>query len=157
MQIKAIFRDLNLFIQNEHNDCKNSENMEEFTIIQSQLLNSPISRINKTQESAFLSNFYAKPNLYVDKTLLIKSFFDSASKIIITRPRRWGKSLNVQMLKDFFSIETKEDDVASEVNSNRILFTGGQLKSICGEQIILRKLNIAKQEYQNFFNNNQGK
>jgi len=44
---------------------------------------------------------------YVDKTLLIKELIDSNDKIaLITRPRRFGKTLNMSMLKYFF--EKKE-------------------------------------------------
>lgn len=44
---------------------------------------------------------------YVDKTLLIKDVIDVSDKIIlITRPRRFGKTLNMSMLKYFF--ERKE-------------------------------------------------
>jgi hypothetical protein len=44
---------------------------------------------------------------YVDKTLLIKDVVDVSDKIIlITRPRRFGKTLNMSMLKYFF--EKKE-------------------------------------------------
>ncbi|MBC7959422.1 MAG: AAA family ATPase, partial [Vallitaleaceae bacterium] len=40
---------------------------------------------------------------YVDKTLLIKELIDVPSQVIlITRPRRFGKTLNMSMLKYFF-------------------------------------------------------
>ena len=43
---------------------------------------------------------------YVDKTLLIKELIDSTTKVtLFTRPRRFGKMLNMSMLKYFF-----EDD-----------------------------------------------
>ncbi|MCD8192714.1 MAG: AAA family ATPase, partial [Oscillospiraceae bacterium] len=39
---------------------------------------------------------------YVDKTLLIKELLDSWSEVtLFTRPRRFGKSLNMSMLKSF--------------------------------------------------------
>ena len=42
-------------------------------------------------------------NYYVDKTLLIKDIIDEGAKVILfTRPRRFGKSLNMDMLKTFF-------------------------------------------------------
>ena len=42
---------------------------------------------------------------YVDKTLMIKELIDSGSAaILFTRPRRFGKSLNISMLKAFFEI-----------------------------------------------------
>jgi hypothetical protein len=47
------------------------------------------------------------PNkLFVDKSLFIKDFIDNNSKVLlITRPRRWGKSLILSMLQHFFSNE----------------------------------------------------
>ena len=45
-----------------------------------------------------------KDLLYVDKTLMIKELIDDKSEVIlITRPRRWGKTLNMSMIQHFFS------------------------------------------------------
>ncbi len=42
---------------------------------------------------------------YVDKTKLIEQLFDSHGKVnLFTRPRRFGKTLNMSMLKSFFEI-----------------------------------------------------
>lgn len=47
-------------------------------------------------------NFY-----YVDKTNFIKDLLELGGKVnLFTRPRRFGKSLNISMLKSFFEIET---------------------------------------------------
>ena len=43
-------------------------------------------------------NFY-----YVDKTLLIKELLDNKTKVfLITRPRRFGKTLGLSMIRTFF-------------------------------------------------------
>ena len=48
---------------------------------------------------------------YVDKTEYIKEIIDYGSDIIlVTRPRRFGKTLNMSMLKYFFDINGKEYD-----------------------------------------------
>ena len=40
---------------------------------------------------------------YVDKTLMIKEFLDERPKVsLFTRPRRFGKTLNMDMLRTFF-------------------------------------------------------
>ena len=40
---------------------------------------------------------------YIDKTDLIKNLLDNGGKVnLFTRPRRFGKSLNMSMLKYFF-------------------------------------------------------
>ena len=55
------------------------------------------------------SGFY-----YVDKTKLIEQLFENWSKVnLITRPRRFGKTLNMSMLKSFF-----------EIGADRTLFDG---------------------------------
>lgn len=47
---------------------------------------------------------------YVDKTLLIKDFIDNKSEVtLFTRPRRFGKTLNMDMLRVFFE-KTNEDN-----------------------------------------------
>ena len=66
-------------------------------------------------------NFY-----YVDKTLFIKELLQNWGKVnLFTRPRRFGKTLNMNMLKCFF-----------EVGGNPALFEGlkiSQEKSLCEE------------------------
>lgn len=50
------------------------------------------------------SGFY-----YVDKTMLIEQLLQNWSKVnIFTRPRRFGKTLNMSMLRSFLEIGTKE-------------------------------------------------
>ena len=50
------------------------------------------------------TNYY-----YVDKTLLIREFLDERPKVsLFTRPRRFGKTLNMDMLRTFFE-KTDED------------------------------------------------
>ena len=47
-------------------------------------------------------NFY-----YIDKTRLIEKLLDNWGKAnLFTRPRRFGKTLNISMLESFFSIDT---------------------------------------------------
>ena len=50
-----------------------------------------------------------KDNYFIDKTLYIKDIIDNRSKVIlITRPRRFGKTLNMSMLKYYFDLEAKD-------------------------------------------------
>lgn len=50
-------------------------------------------------------NFY-----YIDKTGLVKELLDNWGKVnLFTRPRRFGKSLNMSMLKTFFEIGCKKE------------------------------------------------
>lgn len=69
------------------------------------------------------NNFY-----YVDKTLLIKDLLEHMSAVtLFTRPRRFGKSLNMSMLQSFF-----------EVGTDPALFEGlaiAEEKDLCEEQV----------------------
>ncbi len=51
-------------------------------------------------EKIVLNNYY-----FVDKTLLIKDFLERKIQVtLITRPRRFGKTINMSMMSDFFDI-----------------------------------------------------
>ena len=46
-------------------------------------------------------------NYYIDKTILIEQVVETRSEVtLFTRPRRFGKSLNMSMLQSFFEIGT---------------------------------------------------
>ena len=48
---------------------------------------------------------------YFDKTEFIENLFEEVSKIkLFTRPRRFGKTLNMSMIKYFFDIENKNEN-----------------------------------------------
>ena len=43
---------------------------------------------------------------YIDKTLFIKEWWENEDEVtLITRPRRFGKTLNMNMLERFWSVE----------------------------------------------------
>ena len=47
---------------------------------------------------------------YIDKSLLIKRLVEEPKEVtLITRPRRFGKSLNMSMLDCFFNIDKKSE------------------------------------------------
>ncbi|MBQ1808795.1 MAG: AAA family ATPase, partial [Selenomonas sp.] len=63
------------------------------------------------------SELITKNYCFVDKTRFIQEILDGHSKVtLITRPRRFGKTLNLSMLRYFFSIENGA--------KNRELFAG---------------------------------
>lgn len=70
-------------------------------------------------EEFFKENFY-----YIDKTMFIAELLNNWGKVnLFTRPRRFGKSLNMSMLKAFF-----------EIGSDRTLFEGLEIsreKELC--------------------------
>lgn len=47
---------------------------------------------------------------FVDKALMIRDILDSGAKVTLcTRPRRFGKTLNISMLKYFFEKSEKDN------------------------------------------------
>ena len=51
-----------------------------------------------------------RDNYYIDKTLYIKDIIDNSSRVIlVTRPRRFGKTLNMSMLKYYFNCNGKDN------------------------------------------------
>ena len=52
-----------------------------------------------------------KGYFYIDKTPFIKEWWESGDSVtLITRPRRFGKTLNMSMLEHFFSIKYAEEE-----------------------------------------------
>lgn len=66
---------------------------------------------------------FQEENLYlVDKTLLIKELLDSGTQTtMLTRPRRFGKTLNLSMIRRFFEDERTPE---GEKIDNRSIFEG---------------------------------
>ncbi len=89
-------------------------------------------------------------DVFIDKSLMIKELLeDSGEVILITRPRRWGKSLNMDMLRRFFEIEADEKGkpLPLEQKINNKLFLGGTVDlGIKGERT-LKPLKINSNEY----------
>lgn len=51
-------------------------------------------------------NIRKNNSFYVDKTALVKEWWESGDTVtLITRPRRFGKTLNMSMLNCFFSMK----------------------------------------------------
>ncbi len=66
---------------------------------------------------------------YVDKTLLVRDVLqDAAEAILFCRPRRFGKTLNLDMLRRFFEVLPERRDVAS-------LFSGMRVAA-CGDDVL---------------------
>ena len=57
-------------------------------------------------------------DIFVDKTLLIKDFLtDGGLALLITRPRRWGKTLNMSMLYNFLRCEVRKNETTCELET----------------------------------------
>ena len=97
---------------------------------------------------------------YVDKSLMIKDFLTYRKEVsLITRPRRFGKTLNMTMLREFFDINQKSEDIfsglaimeteyANQMNSRPVVFLSFKICS--GADIEKLKVSLAmvmKDEY----------
>ena len=50
-----------------------------------------------------------RDNYFIDKSLFIKDIIDNQSNVaLITRPRRFGKTLNMSMLRYYFDCKAKD-------------------------------------------------
>ena len=60
-------------------------------------------------------NFY-----YIDKTMFIADLLHNGGKVnLFTRPRRFGKSLNLSMLKAFFEVGTDKTYLMDWLSRNK--------------------------------------
>ncbi|WP_239832566.1 AAA family ATPase, partial [Rickettsia endosymbiont of Culicoides newsteadi] len=85
-------------------------------------------------------------DIFVDKSLMIKELLEDSGKVtLITRPRRWGKSLNMDMVRRFFEIEVDEQGrvLPQEQKMNYKLFSGGEVDLGFDETKELKPLKIA--------------
>lgn len=73
---------------------------------------------------------------FVDKSLLIKDILDGGSKVtLFTRPRRFGKTLNLSMLKRFF--EKTDEDNSYLFNNLKISDAGEKYKAYMGQYPVI--------------------
>lgn len=69
---------------------------------------------------------------YIDKTLLIKDFLDERPVVsLFTRPRRFGKTLTMDMLRTFF--EKSEEDTSKYFRDKKIWACGAQYQKFQGK------------------------
>lgn len=78
-----------------------------------------------------VTNYY-----YVDKTLLIRDFLDRKVQVsLFTRPRRFGKTLNMDMLRVFF--ELSEEDTAEYFKDKAIWACGESYRQYQGKYPVI--------------------
>lgn len=73
---------------------------------------------------------------YVDKTLLIRDFIDERPQVsLFTRPRRFGKTLNMDMLRVFF--ERTEEDTSVYFRDKKIWACGKEYQKYQGKYPVI--------------------
>ena len=91
---------------------------------------------------------------YIDKTMYIKDIIDNRSKVIlVTRPRRFGKTLNMSMLRYYFDCSQKDNKELFE--GLKIMEQGEEYTSKLGYYpcIYLTLKDISEVNYQNMILN----
>ena len=91
---------------------------------------------------------------YIDKTLMIKEFIDYDDEVaLITRPRRFGKTLNMTMLREFFDqfkqsavvfdgLAIMDTEYADQINTRPVIYL--TFKNCSGSNIVALKKRLAK-------------
>ena len=100
---------------------------------------------------------------YVDKTLMIKDFLEMQDEVaLVARPRRFGKTLNMTMLREFFDIakDSKalfeglaimDTEYASQINSRPVIyFTFKNVKGVSVEELTAQ-LKLSMQEEYSYY------
>lgn len=88
-----------------------------------------------------------KSSVFVDKSLFINEIIEEPSEaILIAMPRRWGKSLNLDMLKRFLSvvIDDKGQVIPRDQTDNYKLFAGGTIKAQDGFVVKEKEIQTSK-------------
>ena len=75
---------------------------------------------------------------YSDKTLLLKSLLDTETKVILfTRPRRFGKTLNMTMLRTFFEKQLNGTDTSHYFKDLKIWQAGEKYRNEQGRRPVI--------------------
>ena len=91
-----------------------------------------------------------RKNYFIDKTLYIKNIIDNQSRVVlVTRPRRFGKTLNMSMLRYFFDCDVK--DAKELFEGLKIMQQEEKYTSKLGAYpciyLTMKDLNVTKYEY----------
>ena len=101
-------------------------------------------------------DFTKEKMYYVDKTLLIRDIVDKGGKTtLFTRPRRFGKTLALSMLRTFFELEYDRDgntiDNRRYFEGMRIMEAGDEILSMMGQYPVIN-LSLKSAKQSDFYN-----
>ena len=91
-----------------------------------------------------------RKNYFIDKSMYIKDIIDNQSRVLlVTRPRRFGKTLNMSMLKYYFDCNSKDSKELFE--GLKIMEQGEKYTSKLGAYpciyLTMKDLNVSTYEY----------
>lgn len=97
---------------------------------------------------------------YIDKTKMIQEFIETGDEVsLIARPRRFGKTLNMTMLRDFFDISKNSREIfdglyimkteyAAQINTRPVIyFTFKNCKGLTSEELTVQLKLALLEEY----------
>ena len=93
---------------------------------------------------------------YIDKTMLINDIIEKGGMVtLFTRPRRFGKTLALSMLRTFFELEYDRDgtpiDKRRYFEGKKIMNTPDQILTMMGKYPVI-KLSLKSAKQPNFYN-----
>ncbi|MBO4555591.1 MAG: AAA family ATPase, partial [Elusimicrobiales bacterium] len=91
---------------------------------------------------------------YADKTLLVKDIIDSDTSVLLfTRPRRFGKTLNMTMLYTFFEKRSDGNDTSHYFKDLQIWQQGEEYRAEQGKRpvIFITLKDVKTSSYQKTF------
>ena len=139
LRVRALFQSLGFNAEEEGKESNQNN------ILNSQTLFQVKENANYVPGESNFIEFVRTNTPFVDKSLFIKEVLqkDCPNRLIIIRPRRWGKSLNLSMLIEFLNAEVDNDGNIIKYNSNYPLFARGELTDSKGKPMSIKKLKIA--------------
>lgn len=90
-------------------------------------------------------------SFYIDKTDFIRQWWESADDVtLITRPRRFGKTLNMSMIEKFFSVDPEVVTTTSDKYADCFGFTQEEVFLSLKEQGLSDRKQLVKDWYDGF-------
>lgn len=100
----------------------------------------------RIKKDGSFKDLVTQSTIFADKSLFIKTAIeDSTTGLLIAMPRRWGKTVNLDMLKRFLEIavDNNGNPTSRENTDNYKLFAGGQIDGGMRGKLDLSPLKIA--------------
>ena len=104
----------------------------------SMALNENFDKIRPALGVSEFSAIIDEKSYYCDKTLLIKDLLDSKTQVMLfTRPRRFGKTLNMTMLRTFFEKSSYGKDTSHYFKNLKIWQAGEKYRAEQGKRPVI--------------------
>jgi hypothetical protein len=102
--------------------------------------------VPRIKKDGSFKDLVTQSTIFADKSLFIKTVIeDTSTGLLIAMPRRWGKTVNLDMLKRFLEIpvDNNGEPISGESTDNYKLFAGGQIDGGMRGKVALSPLKIS--------------